>query len=261
MTFIASLRRHPAASLSLVVTVLAMIATPLFPRGENERQLLANVVVLGLLGVGVFSARAAYGARAVVAAGSVMVFTFGVELLGSRTGFPFGEYDYTTALSPRLGGVPLLVSCAWAAITLIVHGMFDFALRSALPRVLLMAGSITAWDVFLDPQMVGEGYWQWEASSLAFRGIPLVNYAGWIVTALVTSAMVVALCNRASLVPRTYEAVNIPIVAYAVLAVLSSIGFVLFFDDVVVAFVGATAMGCCLWIALALRTRFSGAKA
>ncbi|MEY3357899.1 MAG: hypothetical protein RIR87_958 [Actinomycetota bacterium] len=249
MTFIASLRRHPAASLSLVVTVLAMIATPLFPRGENERQLLANVVVLGLLGVGVFSARAAYGARAVVAAGSVMVFTFGVELLGSRTGFPFGEYDYTTALSPRLGGVPLLVSCAWAAITLIVHGMFDFTLRSALPRVLLMAGSITAWDVFLDPQ------------TLAFRGIPLVNYAGWIVTALVTSAMVVALCNRALLVPRTYEAVNIPIVAYAVLAVLSSIGFVLFFDDVVVAFVGATAMGCCLWIALALRTRFSGAKA
>jgi hypothetical protein len=44
-------------------------------------------------------------------------------------------------------------------------------------------------------------------------------------------------------------------------AVLSSIGFVFFFDDVVVAFVGASAMGCCLWIALVLRTRFSGAKA
>ena len=92
------LRRQPAATVSLVLTVAAMIATPLFPRGGSERQVLANVVVLGLLCVGVFSAWALYGIRAVVAAILIMVLTFGVELLGSNTGFPFGEYDYTTAL-------------------------------------------------------------------------------------------------------------------------------------------------------------------
>ncbi len=252
-------RRQPAASLSLAITVLAMIATPLFPRGGNERQLLANVVVLGLLGVGVFSAWATHGIRAVVAAISVMVLTFGVELLGSSTGFPFGEYDYTTALTPRLGGVPLLVSCAWAAITLIVHGMFHRAPRATWQRVILMAASITAWDVFLDPQMVEEGYWKWETSSLAFRGIPLVNYAGWGATALVTSVTVVALCGRTSSARHSSNGIGIPLITYATLTVMYTIGFVFFFGDIVVAFVGAIAMGWSLWRAVVLRVRPIGA--
>ena len=253
--------RQPAASLSLVITMLAMIATPLFPSGGNERQLLANVVVLGLLGVGVCSAWAAHGIRSVVAAVSVMVLTFGVELLGSSTGFPFGEYDYTTALSPRLGGVPLLVSCAWAAITLITHGMFCHAPLAMWQRVLLMAASITAWDVFLDPQMVEEGYWKWETSSIAFRGIPLVNYAGWGATALVTSLTVVALCGRPSTARHSSNGIDIPLITYATLTVMYTIGFVFFFGDIVVAFVGAITMGWCLWRGVVLRPRPIGGLA
>ena len=252
------LRRQPAATVSLVLTVAAMIATPLFPRGGSERQVLANVVVLGLLCVGVFSAWALCGIRAVVAAISIMSLTFGVELLGSNTGFPFGEYDYTTVLSPQVGGVPLLVSCAWAAITLIAHGMFRLTSQVTWRRVLWMAASITAWDVFLDPQMVGEGYWKWETSMLAFRGIPLVNYAGWAATAIVTSAMAVVLCDRALTASRVTEYVSIPLITYATLTVMYTIGFVFFFDDIVVAVVGAIAMGGCLWRGVVHRSRPTG---
>ena len=109
----------------------------------------------------------------------------------------------------------------------------------------MMAASITAWDVFLDPQMVGEGYWQWQPASLAFRGIPLVNYAGWFATALINLALVMIICRAPHGVkPR------LSIATYATLTVLSTIGFVFFFDDVVVAAVGAVAMGTCLWLGL-----------
>ena len=109
-------------------------------------------------------------------------------------------------------------------------------------RLAMMAASITAWDVFLDPQMVGEGYWQWQPASLAFRGIPLVNYAGWFATALINSALVTAICRAPHGVkPR------LSIATYATLTILSTIGFVFFFDDVVVAAVGSVAMGTCLW--------------
>lgn len=252
---ITGIRREPVASVSLAFTVVAMIATPLFPRAGTERQLLANVVVLGLLGVGVVSAWTAHGVRALVAAGSIMVLTFCVELVGSSTGFPFGEYDYTTALSPRVGGVPLLVCCAWAAITLIVHGMFRVTPHAIWRRVVLMAVSITAWDVFLDPQMVGEGYWQWETSAPAFRGIPLVNYAGWGATALVTSVIAVVTCGRTSDSARTMQGAGVPLVTYATLTVMYTIGFVFFFDDIVVAVVGAIAMGWCLWRGVVHRAR------
>ena len=109
-------------------------------------------------------------------------------------------------------------------------------------QLAMMAASITAWDVFLDPQMVGEGYWQWQSASLAFRGIPLVNYAGWFATALINSALVMVICRTPQVLTQ-----RLSIATYATLTILSTIGFVFFFDDVVVAAVGAVAMGTCLW--------------
>ena len=230
-----------AARVSLGVMVAAMIATPLFDQGGEQRRALANVVVLSLFAVGLLTTWAVHQTRAIVAAGAVVMTTYFIELLGSTTGFPFGAYDYTSALTPQVAGVPLLVSFAWAGITLVVYGMFAGG-GVRWVQLSIMAASITAWDVFLDPQMVGEGYWQWQSASLAFRGIPLVNYAGWFVTALINSALVTAICRA----PHAVRS-RLSIATYATLTILSTIGFVFFFDDVVVAAVGAVAMGTCLW--------------
>ena len=221
--------------------VAAMIATPLFDQGGEQRRALANVVVLSLFAVGLLTTWAVYQTRAIVAAGAVVVTTYFIELLGSTTGFPFGAYDYTRALTPQVAGVPLLVSFAWAGITLVVYGMFAGG-GVRWVQLAMMAASITAWDVFLDPQMVGEGYWQWQPASLAFRGIPLVNYAGWFATALINSALVMVICG----VPHGVRS-RLSLITYATLTILSTIGFVFFFDDVVVAAVGAVVMGTCLW--------------
>ena len=251
-----SLVRPPiAARVSLGVMVAAMIATPLFDQGGEQRRALANVVVLSLFAVGLLTTWAVHQTRAIVAAGAVVVTTYFIELLGSTTGFPFGAYDYTSALTPQVAGVPLLVSFAWAGITLVVYGMFAGG-GVRWVQLAMMAASITAWDVFLDPQMVGEGYWQWQPASLAFRGIPLVNYAGWFATALINSALVMIICRAPHGVksqgsiphgaPRVLTQ-RLSIATYATLTILSTIGFVFFFDDVVVAAVGAVAMGTCLW--------------
>jgi putative membrane protein len=245
-----------AARVSLGVMVAAMIATPLFTQGGDQRRALANVVVLSLFAVGLLTTWAVHRMRAIVAAGAVVVTTYFIELLGSTTGFPFGTYDYTSALTPQVAGVPLLVSFAWAGVTLVVYGMFAGGLARWV-QLAMMAASITAWDVFLDPQMVGEGYWQWQPASLAFRGIPLVNYVGWFATALINSTLVMAICRAPhavkshALIPHGLTSrdatLQLSVITYATLTVLSTIGFVFFFDDVVVAVVGAVAMGTCLW--------------
>ena len=235
-----------AARVSLGVMVAAMIATPLFDQGGEQRRALANVVVLSLFAVGVLTRWAVHQRRALAAAGAVVVTTYFIEVLGSTTGFPFGAYDYTSALTPQVAGVPLLVSFAWAGFTLVVYGMFAGG-GARWMQLAMMAASITAWDVFLDPQMVGEGYWQWQPASLAFRGIPLVNYAGWFVTALINSALVTAICRAPHAAELQMTPSRLSIATYATLTILSTIGFVFFFDDVVVAAVGAVAMGTCLW--------------
>ena len=230
------------ATLAFLVMVTGMIATPLFARGGDERRLLAVVVVAALFACGLATAVHTYGRRAALAGAGIVALTFVVEIIGSTTGFPFGTYDYTDQLVPQLFGVPVIVSLAWAGITLVVHGVLrgvraGNSVSDWLIRLAMMAGAITAWDVFLDPQMVGEGYWVWQSAGPAFRGIPLVNYLGWLATASITSAIALALCVAPQRVTR------LPIVVYATLAGLSTIGFVFLFDDLVVAVVGGVLMG------------------
>ena len=254
------------ALFAFVVMVAGMIATPLFEQGGDERRMLALVVVSALFVTALSAVVRDHGSRSLFAALAIVVVTFLMEIVGSKTGFPFGEYRYTGALTPQLFGVPIVVAFAWAGITLtahgalrdvrigrvrIGHGSVDSGWQQNVGRVVLMAFAITAWDAVLDPQMVGEGYWQWQPASPAYRGIPLVNYLGWLLTASITSAIAVAVCGR----PNNDRASELPRIIYATLAVLSTIGFAVFFDDMVVAVVGGVAMGIFVWLSYASRTR------
>ena len=53
--------------------------------------------------------------------------------------------------------------------------------RRAL-RPLVAAGALTAWDIYVDPRMVREGYWVWPQGG-RYEGIPATNFLGWFVTA------------------------------------------------------------------------------
>jgi len=122
----------------------------------------------------------ARGAGAVAAAGGL---GFAAELFGVATGRPFGHYSYTEKLGPRVGGVPLLAAAAWAMMARpawVVAGLIDSRLRLRVP---LAAGALAAWDVFLDPRMVADEYWNWPQGGL-YEGIPATNFLGWWITGL-----------------------------------------------------------------------------
>jgi uncharacterized membrane protein len=107
---------------------------------------------------------------------------FATEVAGVATGRPFGHYGYSGRLGPRAAGVPLLAAAAWALLarpSWVVAGLLT---RRRAPRVALAAAALTAWDVFLDPRMVREGYWTWRDGG-RYEGVPTSNFAGWLVTA------------------------------------------------------------------------------
>ena len=126
-------------------------------------------------------ARGAPAARRSLAAGAV---GFGAELVGVATGRPFGHYSYSERLGPRVRGVPLLAAAAWA---MMARPAWAVARADRAPpraaRVPLAAGALTAWDVYLDPRMVREGYWSWPGGG-RYEGVPASNFAGWFVTGL-----------------------------------------------------------------------------
>lgn len=124
----------------------------------------------------------------------------GAELVGVSTGLPFGRYGYSAKLGARVGGVPWLAGAAWGAMARPAWVVAGWGTRSRPARVVAAAAALTAWDVYLDPRMVREGYWSWEAPG-AYEDVPASNFAGWFLTGLVLFS-VVALVDRDDAAPR-----------------------------------------------------------
>jgi putative membrane protein len=109
------------------------------------------------------------------------------ELVGTGTGYPFGNYEYTTGLGYKiLGRVPFSIPLSWFYM-----GLASFVLGGLLARwhpvwsVALGAYLLTAWDLVLDPAMAHPGlalnFWVWHQSGPYF-GMPIQNFAGWTAT-------------------------------------------------------------------------------
>ncbi len=141
-----------------------------------------KAIVALLLGASTADAVAARGARRGGAlVGSAAALGFATELAGVATGRPFGHYTYSSLLGRKLGGVPLAAAAAWAMMARPAWVVAGLICRRRASRVALAAGALTAWDVFLDPRMVREGYWSWPAGG-RYEGIPASNYLGWFAT-------------------------------------------------------------------------------
>ncbi|WFF00598.1 carotenoid biosynthesis protein [Micromonospora sp. WMMD964] len=196
----------------LAVLVLAQICYPLTTGATRAGLTVATVVLGWLLSVG--HALLSRGPR--VAAALVAVATgggFAIEAIGVATGVPFGSYDYSGELGPKLAGVPLIIPLAWtwmawpawlAAVRLTGGGTATTGGTAAtggtsatgsggstvgrwVGRIALATIGLAAWDLFLDPQMVAEGYWVWRDATPALPGlpgIPVSNYLGWLLFAV-----------------------------------------------------------------------------
>lgn len=224
------------AWLPFAVLVVAQIAVPLTDHAPTL-EWLSTVVVLAFAATTLVLAADHWGwARATGALAWVVGATLVVERIGSTTGVPFGEYHYTGALSPTLVGVPVIVPLAWFAMGVAALEVGHRVAATPIAAVVAGAVALTAWDLFLDPQMVDAGYWRWAADG-AYRGIPLSNYAGWLLVGVVVLGGV----ERIRLDPL---AASVPLLAlYTWWAVMSTIGFVVFFGDPFVGLVGGLGMG------------------
>lgn len=192
---VAPTRTTPVVWALVAAAVLVQIGYPLMPEGWRTEVTVASVVVF-------FVASVADAARVHGMAGAVALIVVAggggllAEAVGVATGWPFGHYAYTGTLGPELLGVPVVVPLAWVMMAwpaLVVAR----TLASRGPAVVAVgAVALTAWDVFLDPQMVAAGHWAWFDTAPGLPlipGIPWTNYLGW----LLVSAILMAILNAA----------------------------------------------------------------
>jgi putative membrane protein len=156
---------------------------------------------------------------------------------------PFGKYHYTDVLQPQMLNVPLLIPLAWLmmlppswAVATQIAGRYVDGRRFPLHHRLAVAGfsglAITAWDLYLDPQMVAWGFWVWDQPG-GYFGIPWINFFGWTL-----AGAIITLAASPHQVPLR------PLLAvYTITWLLQAIGQGLFWSQPGPAFCGFLAMG------------------
>jgi putative membrane protein len=262
-------RLHRVAVGLGVLTILVQISYPLLSGDSLRTATIATVLLFAAASL--VHATATWGPRGgltlLVVAGGIGL---AAEAAGVATGIPFGSYEYTRTLGPTLLGVPLVVPLAWtmmaypgllvgrriarrltATATATGAATATRAARTARPSALLrrtaaaVTGAVTlaAWDLYLDPQMVAAGHWTWHHPTPALPGvpgIPLTNYAGWLLVALVmVAALDLALPTGGG--DASGEAVPAALLTWTWLG--SGLANLAFFDRPAVAGYGVVAMG------------------
>lgn len=236
----------------LALWVLSMIGLPIaqWVFGPEVRPLGITIAALFQASAVFVIVREDWGLATTLRAVLIIAATtWFAEFVGHNTGLPFGEYTYTDALQPQLFGVPLLIPLSWF---MLLPSSWMIAQRIVGERrtwqdearfIGLSAAALTAWDLFLDPQMVGWDLWQWATPGFYF-GIPLSNYLGWLLVAGVVTLLVR---------PRPLQS-PLLLVVYGTVWFLQSFGQFFFWNQPGPALFGFLGMGVFLLLAI-LRKR------
>lgn len=249
---LAEILRDRLVLVSMGIWVLVIVATPIALWTMGQPGLLAALqagVLTQVVTVLLVLVRAGLLRQALLAGAAVPLLGWLVEVVGQASGFPFGSYQYTPLLQPQLAGVPVLIPLAWLmmmppawAMALVIAGAQP-GWRARVRRAAVAALAFTAWDLFLDPQMVAWNAWVWAVPGVYF-GIPLLNFAGWLL---------VAFCVSLLLAPGSLPLAPL-IMIYAVTCVLQTIGQLLFWQLAGPGVAGLAGMGGMLAWAYARRT-------
>ncbi|HEY8046975.1 MAG TPA: carotenoid biosynthesis protein [Streptosporangiaceae bacterium] len=250
------------------VALAAMAVTQVASSRAGHLEIFVTLIVALLAVASVsFTAIGPGWPRALSAAAAAFALGLAAEWAGTRTGFPFGAYRYTGLLRPAAGTVPLVVPLAWAAMGPPGYAVGTSIARSRAGRIAAGAVALTAWDLFLDPQMIRNGFWRWVHPG-PYQGVPLSNFAGWLLVAaglmavfdvlLAGTPQPAAAGVRAQPSNPRQITGNHPglLVTYTVMAVMETVGFAaIFHHGRAIALAGALGMGIPAGLAWARRTR------
>jgi uncharacterized membrane protein len=186
--------RPGLAALAPAVALLAVLLQITYPlaHGATRAHLAVAIVAVFALACLTHAATSRSPATALAVLAASGGIGFAAEVIGVHTGLPFGEYHYTDVLGPRVLEVPVIVALAWTMLAWPSAVVARRLVRGRAARVLVGAWALAAADLFLDPQLVALHGWRWSHTAPHLPGVssvPLSNYVGWLVVALVLSAV------------------------------------------------------------------------
>lgn len=108
--------------------------------------------------------------------GIVFSLGLGVEMLGVNTGFPFGEYEYSSIFGPQIINTPLLIGLLWALLMYSFFHVLKGRVKNVVVLALLIGMGMTILDFLIEPVAIALNFWSWKDGHP-----PAVNFTSWFV--------------------------------------------------------------------------------
>ncbi|QLD87299.1 carotenoid biosynthesis protein [Natronomonas halophila] len=137
---------------------------------------------------------------------ALCAYTYGIELVGVSTGYPYGHFEYGVDLGPMIAdAIPAALPLFFLPLVLNAYLLCLLLLgesaRNAVFRVPAVIAAVVGMDLILDPGAVAIGFWSYDAGGL-YYGVPWLNYAGWVLSATVAVLLFDYAFDRAGLLAR-----------------------------------------------------------
>ncbi|MBC7426648.1 MAG: carotenoid biosynthesis protein [Bacteroidia bacterium] len=115
-----------------------------------------------------------------------------LEVLGVKTGYVFGYYNYGNTLGYSFWETPVLIGFIWLMCIYITRNIAELITKE--PVLISITGAVlmVGLDYFLEPFAVRFGLWSWNSGF-----IPKHNYIGWFISAFVFHYLYLKSCKFA----------------------------------------------------------------
>ncbi|MFA7274304.1 MAG: carotenoid biosynthesis protein [Crocinitomicaceae bacterium] len=110
-----------------------------------------------------------------------LLFLIGVfvEIIGTKTGWLFGNYAYGKTLGWKILGVPAIIGVNWATMVICSSSWVSNWNTTIWWKAIAAALIMTGLDFLIEPVAMQLDFWQWENDT-----VPFYNYVCWFVISI-----------------------------------------------------------------------------
>lgn len=105
---------------------------------------------------------------------------FLVEVIGVKTGWIFGYYQYGPSLGYAIWDTPLMMFVNWLTTVYITRQIAEMISKDIVITSAIAAALMVLLDYFIEPFAMNYGMWMWNSGR-----VPLQNYIAWFVVGFI----------------------------------------------------------------------------
>lgn len=170
------------AAAGMAVVLIVGLFAGFFPLDSARFSVVSSVMTVALALPAAYAVMRSCGSRK----GALVLFllsayAFAIELIGTKTGFPYGDFVYHGTTAKLFGLVPWTTPFGWVPLVIGASAFAGGYIDQKWKRVLLALTVLVACDFVLDPGAVALGIWSYARPGI-YYGVPFTNFLGWVLT-------------------------------------------------------------------------------